>query len=103
MIEYPVKKIAQVINGEITGSKNNVARNIAIDSRKIVSPADLVFFAIRGINNDGHAYIPSLIQEGIKVFVVNKINENWKNNDISFIRVDNTLNALQLFAAYHRN
>ncbi|MBN2519481.1 MAG: UDP-N-acetylmuramoyl-tripeptide--D-alanyl-D-alanine ligase, partial [Bacteroidales bacterium] len=103
MIEYNINQINKIINGKVIGNKNISIKNISIDSRTIYSAKDSVFFALQGKNNDGHKYISSLIESGVKVFVVNRIENKWlKNNRVSFIQVQDTLKALQEFAAFHR-
>ena len=70
------------------------------DSRSLINPHSSLFFAIRTSGNDGHKYILSLYQKGVRSFVVEYIPEVMKTlNDINWIIVDNTINALQRIAA----
>ena len=46
---------------------------LIIDSRKAGQPyGGAVFFAIPGINHDGHSYIPSLYERGVRMFIVSR-------------------------------
>ena len=74
-------------------------RHLLTDSRSLESPYDTLFFAIPTAGNDGHRYIPELIEKGVKNFVVNRIPEDYKDRDgINWIVVDDTVKALQIIA-----
>ncbi len=75
--------------------------NISIDSRSLQNNAGTLFFALNGQNRDGHQYIPGLVKNGVLNFVVTHVPEEAKGKANFFI-VDNTLKALQDFAAYYR-
>lgn len=66
------------------------------DSRLVCNPGKTVFVAIRTANNDGHAYVKELIDKGVRNFIVDHIDGNWSVADVNFIKVDNTLDALQM-------
>ena len=76
--------------------------NISIDSRSLQNNENTLFFALSGPNNNAHHFIPELISKGVRFFVVSEKPLSVKN-DASFILVDNTLLALQQFAAWHRS
>ena len=74
-------------------------RHLLTDSRSLESPYDTLFFAIPTAGNDGHRYIPELIEKGVKNFVVNRIPEDYKDRDgINWIVVDDTVKTLQIIA-----
>lgn len=78
-------------------------RELAIDSRKVVMPAQSLFFAISGDRHDGHNFIEALYEKGVRAFVVNtdyKVSD--KVDDAFFIQVENPLAALQTVAAAKR-
>ena len=80
-------------------------RNLLIDSRKIVIDIHSLFFAIKGIHHDGHDYIEDLYLKGIRQFIVedaNKLNPD-RLKEANILQVDNSINALQKVATYHRN
>ena len=78
-------------------------KELAIDSRKVVLPAQSLFFAITGDRHDGHNFIESLYEKGVRAFVVGAdYTASEKLDDAFFIRVDNPLVALQTVAATKR-
>ncbi|HTB07818.1 MAG TPA: bifunctional UDP-N-acetylmuramoyl-tripeptide:D-alanyl-D-alanine ligase/alanine racemase [Bacteroidia bacterium] len=77
---------------------------ILIDSRSLVQPEGTLFAAIKTPKNDGHKYIAELYQRGVRIFLVDKSYTSvgeWK--DAVFIIVDDTLEALQKLATWHRS
>lgn len=75
--------------------------NVSIDSRSLQNNAGTLFFALGGQNRDGHLFVKELIDKGVLNFVVTRIPEGTAGKANFFI-VDNTLKALQDFAAYYR-
>src|SRR5690606_3520412 len=75
-------------------------------------PASTLFFAIRGVYNDGHDYVTALYARGVRQFVIEKAGEipgfktteNLKFSfpEANFLQVESSLQALQEIAAYHR-
>lgn len=101
MLEFG--KLTQVIGGEVIALRQNLSfEHLLLDSRKILSPATSLFFAIRGERHDGHAYLKDLYEKGVRQFVVEAIN-TADFPDACFIKVPSTLMALQQLAAWHRN
>lgn len=101
--------IAQLV--KITGGKAlgkdflGLITQISIDSRQIIQPEQCLFVALRGAKADGADYIPSLITEGVRVFLVH---EDWQINPefvnkATFIQVANTRNSLQAIASFQRD
>lgn len=106
-LNYTVNTINSIVNGRIIGKSDNthIINNILYDSRLLLSPKDTIFFALKTHRNDGHKFINDLYSKGVNVFVIENINmiEDMVNiTDITFILVQNTLQALQAFSAYHR-
>lgn len=96
---------------EITGGKtqgrefSGLISQISIDSRQILQPESTLFVALRGAKADGADFIPTLIEEGIRCFLVH---EDWKidsaiKGKATFIEVKHTRDALQAIAAFQRN
>ncbi|MBK7712220.1 MAG: hypothetical protein IPJ37_15595 [Bacteroidales bacterium] len=95
--------IARIVNGRLIGRDDLPASEIVTDSRQLSFTEGLLFFAIRGINHDGHQFIESLYHKGIRVFVTEEEPEKPSDfSEASFIITANTINALQLLAAYKR-
>lgn len=82
---------------------------ISLDSRQIYEPADTAFFAVCGLHHDGHQYVESLYQKGVREFIVEKAAWNstlakkaksWNNTSIWV--VNNSIETLQHIAHVHR-
>jgi len=102
-LSLDLKNSAVILNAKWLGIHTNTAiENISIDSRSLQNESKTLFFALVGPNNDAHNYIASLIDKGVQNFVVNYIPQNLENQ-ANFLVVDNTLESLQQFAAYHRS
>jgi Alr-MurF fusion protein len=98
-----VKNIIPILNAKWSGNSDSIEiENISIDSRSLQNSWGTLFFALAGPNYDAHLYIEGLIENGVRNFVVNHIPEK-SNGKANFLVVDNTLKALQQFAAYYRN
>ena len=98
-----IRNIIPIIKAHFNGA-NDIAiiDNISIDSRSLQNSESTLFFAIVGPNHDGHHYIEQLIEIGVFNFVVNHIPENLKGK-ANFLVVENTLEALQTYAASYRS
>lgn len=88
------KRFGKTINGTID--------HVSIDSRSLQNNTNTLFFALVGPNNDGHKYISELIEKGVLNFVVTHVPKESETK-ANFFVVENTLDALQQFAAHHRN
>ena len=78
----------------------NSILNVSIDSRSFQNNPFTLFFCIIGPNHNGHDYIKELIDKGVKNFVVSQ--EVNPTPEINFLKVEDTLVALQKFAAFYR-
>ena len=76
-----------------------------IDSRSLCFPEETLFFALRSERNDGHRYIPELYHRGVRSFVVEQLPDKWQEYypQANFLRVPDTLKALQRLAERHRD
>lgn len=104
MLLYTLKDIALATGGKLKGDANMAVAHLLIDSRGAVSPVNSVFFAIQGAHHDGHKFLEELYQKGLRNFVV--VEQAVPNiealPEANFIFVDDTLDALQSLAAFHR-
>ena len=74
------------------------------DSRTMSFPGESLFFALRTSRNDGHQYIAELYRQNLRYFVVSEMLPEFSLlTDAVFLKVDNTLSALQTLAAKHRS
>lgn len=103
---YTATKIASICQGQITAADgfDPVILDILIDSRRLIHPDGCMFVALATEINDGHRYISELYLKGVRIYLVDK-DQNIDFNDFPeacFIRVENTLAALQQLAGHHR-
>jgi len=105
MSSYTVSEIAAIVGGSLckNNDSDSPVRYLLIDSRKIVSVENSLFFALVTRKNNGHNYIPDLYEKGVHNFVVSALPDNYeKYLNATFIVVKDTLVALQALAAHHR-
>ena len=102
---YTPPLVADVMGGVLRpgGDPAPTILHLLTDSRKLVAPASTMFFALTTGRGDGHRYVEELYARGVRAFVVSAADRFEACRDAWFIRVDNTLRALQLLAAYHRS
>ncbi len=102
-MKFTSSDIATIVNGILTGPGDLIISDVATDTRQLSFTEGIVFFALKGKNHDGHIFIHNLYQKGIRTFVVEKMpEENEKYQDAAFIMTPDTIQALQLLAAYQR-
>jgi Alr-MurF fusion protein len=95
--------IARIIEGKLTGNPDFLMSDTITDSRHFSFSEGVAFFAIKGINHDGHIFVEQLYKRGIRIFVVQELPGNYKDyRESAFIKVENTIAALQRLAAYNR-
>jgi Alr-MurF fusion protein len=95
--------IAKIVNGRLFGAPDLQVTEIVTDTRQLSISPGLLFFALKGKNHNGHNYIKSLYQNGIRIFIVDKLPEDVENyNGAAFIVTADTLVALQLLASFKR-
>jgi len=103
MIGFTLEQIAKVIRAEFCPAANvtnQKVSHIITDSRTFFRKENAIFIALTGPRNNGHRYIPNLIEKGIEVFVVS--DASVINPKATFLLVENTTSALQKLAAFHR-
>jgi len=101
-VKYTIQELAHIVDGEIIskGFKDQVVKDILIDSRRLVIPENCIFIALVTKKNNGHKYIDEVYNKGIRNFIVS--DRKCKHKDINCILVENTLIALQKLTAFHR-
>ncbi|MEY2922430.1 MAG: hypothetical protein RL108_1056 [Bacteroidota bacterium] len=98
-----IRNIIPILKAKFIG-KNEVAiiDSISIDSRSLQNSSSTLYFALLGPNHDGHHYVAELLEQGVSNFVVTYIPSNLQGK-ANFLVVENTLQALQTFAAAYRS
>ena len=100
-MKYTSGEIAKILDGIIVGDIDYTVTQVSIDSRSISTlSVQTIFIALSGNMVDGHRYVQSAYDKGVRVFLVNK-KVDLPSDAITII-VQNTLEALQEWAAYHR-
>ncbi len=97
-----IQHIASTLQADTTIVKPANIEYLLTDSRKLVFPDTSLFFALTTPQQDGHVYIPELIQRSVFNFVVEYPFDTSHHPGINFIVVPNVLQALQKIAAAHR-
>ena len=76
--------------------------NLLVDSRKVIPGRGSVFFALRGERFDGHDFIYSLYNAGIRQFIIERDIDTSRMPGANILRVDNTIRALQSLVRHRR-
>ncbi|MBL7918890.1 MAG: bifunctional UDP-N-acetylmuramoyl-tripeptide:D-alanyl-D-alanine ligase/alanine racemase [Bacteroidia bacterium] len=102
---YSLQQIAEIGNAKFIGATNNKVSIFLNDSRALQSPVDTLFIALKTQRNDGHNYIPDLIEKGVSSFLIQEHAfdvSKFKNAGVSFVVSADPLKTMQTLAAYHR-
>ncbi|MEN9349941.1 MAG: hypothetical protein RL372_919 [Bacteroidota bacterium] len=107
-MRYTAKDIANILNlPAVNAADGFVVEQLLTDSRKLVFAAQTLFFALPGPRRDGHDFIETLYDQGVRCFVVDVQKIEFSKSkfyctDAIFFEVPNCLAALQQIAAHHR-
>jgi alanine racemase len=102
-VNITTRELAKITGGQLKGIPDLEVKELNTDSRQAGFVAGVAFFAIRGSNHDGHKFIRSMFDRGVRIFVVEIIQfDILEFPGSAFIIVKNTIEALQLIAAYKR-
>lgn len=105
--QYTIAQISSIIGAEYIpapqASERLVIELLLTDSRSLSIGEYTAFFALVTPQGNGHSYIESLYQQGVRCFVVEVLPMGWQQMEgANFLRVPNTLQALQQLAINHR-
>lgn len=102
---YTIEKVATFIGARRYGEQEARIGFLLTDSRSLCFPEETLFFALKSNRNDGHNYIPDLYRRGVRNFVVTNVPQDYETNyaDANFLKVVDTLKALQRLAERHRD
>lgn len=90
-------------NGEwLLQSDDRPVFNLSIDTRKIVSPEHTLFVALKTNRRNGHDFIDDAYEKGVRSFLVSDDVNIAQFKSANFIKVTDTLVALQQIAANNR-
>lgn len=88
--------LSSVIVEEIVGNENIEITTVISDSRRAEKGA--LFVAVRGVNVDGHSFIPSLHEKGVVAIVCEEL-PLVLEPEVTYVRVANTSVALGYIAS----
>jgi len=102
-LQFTSSIIKEILQCELFGvNDEQLIHQILTDSRNYFGELEVLFLAIKGTIHDGHTHIKELYDKGVKCFIIeHDIDSNLMPNAL-FFKVDNSLNALQKIAHYHR-
>lgn len=95
-----MKQLSQLLTAietvEIIGSTDKTISSLVSDSRKVQK--DSMFVAVRGVNVDGHTFIPLLQYSGVAAIVCEELPDVLERS-ITYIKVKNSAIALGFLAS----
>ena len=97
-------EIANILNAQHLGPESEI-NAVVFDSRQVLEGNQILFTAIKTPSNDGHRYIPELIEKGLRVFMVEleyQIPQAFLTTH-TWIRVKDVLHHLHVWAEWKRN
>lgn len=99
MADFTLTEVLKATGGRLTGAASGkLFRGISTDTRT-VQPGNL-FIALVGERFDGHQFIAQAVSSGAAGIVVSS--GAAEPDNVTVIKVENTLTALQAIANYHR-
>lgn len=101
-MHYTAQQIASIIEAKIHGEPLGAIQWLVTDTRKIIFPAESLFFALPGPHRNGHTYIQDAFRRGVRSFVVSAGLALPTLEAAVFFIVSNPLRALQQLATFHR-
>ena len=103
-MRYSIEKVTTLIGARRIGEADANIGWLLTDSRSLCFPEETLFFALRSERNDGHKYICELYRRGVRNFVVSRVPDGLENYPgANFLKVVDTLEALQRLAERHRD
>lgn len=101
---YDIENITTLIGARRYGDTNADIAFLLTDSRSLCFPEETLFFALATPRGDGHRYIEELYRRGVRNFVVAELPDDCAKRfpQSNFLKVANTLTALQRLAERHR-
>ncbi len=102
-MSYSIHDITRLLKAEGNIEKNAVISQLLTDSRQLIQPEQTLFFAIPAHRRDGHDFIQELYEKGVRNFVISQPVPPADFPDANFLKVNDSLHALQQLAAWHRS
>ena len=104
-MKYAIEKVTSLIGAHRYGNSDANIEWLLTDSRSLCLSEGTLFFALKSERNDGHKYIADLYRRGVRNFVVMDLPHDREvaYPDANFLKVGDTLVALQRLAERHRD
>lgn len=96
-----IKQIADIIQAPPSNSTTSIA-HLLTDSRRMLLPAQSLFFALKGMRQDGHDFIADAYAKGVRNFVISGTINTAAFPDANFLRVANVHEAIHQLVRFHR-
>ena len=102
---YTIEKVTTLIGSHRFGTADANIGFLLTDSRSLCFAEETLFFALKSGRGDGHNYISDLYRRGVRNFVVEDVPADYATTyaDANFLKVENSLVALQRLAERHRD
>ncbi|MEL6866269.1 MAG: bifunctional UDP-N-acetylmuramoyl-tripeptide:D-alanyl-D-alanine ligase/alanine racemase [Bacteroidota bacterium] len=102
---YPIEHIQKIIEGRFLqqSGPSSPIEHLVIDSRQILFARQSLFIALQGPRRNGHDFISSAYEKGIRHFIVSQDIKTESYPNTNFLQVDHPLKALQSLASHHRS
>ena len=102
---YTIEKVTTLIGSHRFGTADATIGILLTDSRSLCFAEETLFFALKSGRGDGHNYISDLYRRGVRNFVVEDVPADYATAyaDANFLKVENSLVALQRLAERHRD
>jgi len=98
------KELAAVVKGKLMGSgSDRLIDNLLLDSRRVAHTPSSLFVPLVTLRRNAHQFISEVYQSGVRAFLVSEEIAIENYPDAWFVRVENTLSALQQLVAWHRS
>jgi len=98
-----ISQIAAWSNGDLRSASDSKISKLVVDSRKVDTNKDQLFFALKGSRFNGHQFIDDLYSIGLRNFVVELSFDTSSYPEANFVLVPSVINALQNISAAYRN
>lgn len=98
-----VQHLHTIVKGKLIASGQPIViDNLLLDSRKINFPDTSIFIPLVTSRRNAHSFLKEVHEQGIRVFLVSETVDQTMLPESWIIEVNDTLVALQLLVAWHR-
>ena len=100
--EYSLTEITEMVGGELKlgAPEHEQINHVEFDTRQLYRAEGTLFVALISDHRDGHRFLADALRQGVKNFLVSDLRIRFEG--VNLIYVSDTLHALQMLAAKHR-